>query len=77
MSAEADKGAAPLDRCPACGGPVNCGMAAGEATCWCTALPPALPVPTYADEARCYCSRCLQKLIAERAEAKARKKRCT
>jgi hypothetical protein len=56
--------------CPACGGPVDCGMANGEATCWCFALPPVLPVPVDAASARCYCSRCLQRSIAERTEEK-------
>jgi hypothetical protein len=60
----------PIDACPACGGPVACGVANGEATCWCFALPAAMPIPTYADEARCYCSRCLQEMIAEKAKAR-------
>jgi len=54
-----------VDRCPGCGGPVACGMANGEAKCWCFALPPALPVPADAENARCYCSRCLRKMIEE------------
>jgi hypothetical protein len=49
-------------------------MANGEAVCWCTALPAALPVPTCGDEARCYCSDCLQRSIAKLAQEKARKK---
>jgi hypothetical protein len=52
--------------CPACGGPVDCGMANREAACWCFALPPALPVPADAANARCYCSDCLRRMIAQR-----------
>jgi 4-oxalocrotonate tautomerase len=33
------------DRCPACGGPVGCGVADGDGTCWCFALPPVMPMP--------------------------------
>jgi hypothetical protein len=56
------------DTCPGCGGPVACGMANGQATCWCFALPPALPVPADAADARCYCSQCLQRMIEERSK---------
>ena len=48
--------------CPACGGTVECGMANGDAACWCSALPQVLPV-TDAGDARCYCQACLQALI--------------
>lgn len=53
----------PTNICPSCGAAFNCGMNAGEATCWCTAYPPLLAVP--ADEAvgRCYCPACLKKQI--------------
>ena len=34
-----------LHDCPKCGAPVACGMTNGEDTCWCLALPPALPMP--------------------------------
>ena len=57
-----------IDQCPACGGPVACGMANGEASCWCFALPPALPIPAGATDARCYCSDCLRRMIEERAK---------
>lgn len=55
------------DACPACGGPVACGVANGEQACWCFALPHMLPMPTGGVEARCYCSACLKALIDERA----------
>ncbi|NJO24081.1 MAG: cysteine-rich CWC family protein [Sphingomonadales bacterium] len=57
------------DGCPACGGPVGCGMAKGEPTCWCMELPHAMPMPSAASAARCYCRTCLQKLIDDRATA--------
>jgi hypothetical protein len=57
-----------VDECPACGGPVVCGMRNGEPTCWCFALPPALPFPADAANARCYCSICLRRMIEDRAK---------
>ena len=53
--------------CPACGKPAECGMAKGEPTCWCFELPPVMPMPPSATEARCYCRACLEKLVGERA----------
>jgi hypothetical protein len=50
--------------CPGCGGPVACGMTNGEAKCWCTELPPALPVPANDGGVLCYCRSCLEKLSA-------------
>jgi hypothetical protein len=58
--------------CPACGQPAECGMAKGEATCWCFELPRVVPMPAPASEARCYCSSCLQRMIDERAAGTAR-----
>jgi Cysteine-rich CWC len=57
------------ERCPACGGPVECGMTNGDEACWCLALPPALPMPPEGSESRCYCPKCLQRLIDERMAA--------
>ena len=31
--------------CPRCGAAFTCGMRAGEAECWCAALPAAFAVP--------------------------------
>ena len=57
-----------MDECPACGGSVECGMASGAATCWCFALPHAMPMPSSNVGTGCYCQTCLTKLIEERAE---------
>lgn len=53
--------------CPACGTSFTCGMAAGEASCWCASLPPLLAVPDARTEAACYCPACLTRLLAEQA----------
>ena len=58
-----------VDGCPSCGEPVVCGMSNGDDTCWCFALPPAMPMPPAANAVRCYCRTCLQKLIDERTAA--------
>jgi hypothetical protein len=59
--------------CPGCGTAFRCGMAAGDAECWCVKLPHVMPVPAAnatpsrdAAPASCYCPVCLQqKLIAD------------
>ncbi|KAB2920605.1 MAG: cysteine-rich CWC family protein [Hyphomicrobiaceae bacterium] len=56
--------------CPGCGAPAECGMAKGQATCWCVAFPHALQVPAQEAEARCYCRPCLERLIGERMAAR-------
>ncbi len=54
--------------CCRCGAAFSCAMvdpdpAAPDQPCWCTALPPALPVP--GDGATsCYCPICLRDVIA-------------
>jgi hypothetical protein len=54
--------------CPACGAPNACALAGAPATgsagCWCLELPPVMPMPLDASDARCYCRRCLESLIA-------------
>jgi len=56
--------------CPRCGAAFSCGMRAGEAECWCAALPAAFAVPAEGAGA-CYCPRCLAGLIeARRAESR-------
>ena len=57
------------DKCPACGGPVECGVSSGSETCWCFALPHALPMPPQESGVRCYCPRCLQRRIDDRTRA--------
>jgi cysteine-rich CWC protein len=44
----------PLTRCPLCGAQFECG--AGEAECWCAALPGLAPIPGR----DCLCRSCLE-----------------
>ncbi len=59
--------------CSRCGSQFGCAMADGlDAPCWCTALPPVVPVPRgEAGEidasASCWCPDCLRKHIAASA----------
>ncbi|WP_307156110.1 cysteine-rich CWC family protein [Duganella sp. Leaf126] len=57
-----------MSTCTRCGAIFSCAMAdpapaaAGPATpCWCTYLPPAVPVPTSADAVGCWCPACLER----------------
>jgi ribosomal protein L34E len=45
--------------CAACGVALHCGVAAGDAHCWCMDEPQRLPVPTDAATG-CLCQRCLR-----------------
>jgi hypothetical protein len=59
-----------MSACSRCGAPFTCAMAdGGAAPCWCTALPPALPLPlpltTDGEAAACWCPACLRQHIAE------------
>lgn len=51
-------------RCPLCGGPNDCGIAAGASTCWCFSTDvPAEVVARVPDEARdamCICRACAE-----------------
>ena len=58
--------------CPTCGSANGCGMAKGEATCWCFTLPHVLSVSQEDDRVRCYCRTCLERVIDERATHVAR-----
>jgi hypothetical protein len=51
------------NNCARCGTSFSCGMQAGEASCWCSVLPPVLPLPS--DGSGCYCPDCLNSMIAE------------
>ena len=57
-------------RCPSCGGDNRCGMARGEATCWCREV--AVPDAILRDIAAnfpghgCLCRSCLEKAEALR-----------
>ena len=53
--------------CPRCGTSFTCGMRAGEAECWCAALPAAFAVPAEGT-GECYCPRCLAELIEARRQ---------
>ncbi len=50
------------DRCPLCGGPNECGMAAGKSECWCfeaKIAPEVLArVPEEAKGKVCVCAKC-------------------
>ena len=50
------------DRCPICGGPNDCGMAAGKSECWCasvkTSAEPLEKVPEGAQGKVCVCRKC-------------------
>ncbi|HEY5800277.1 MAG TPA: cysteine-rich CWC family protein [Burkholderiaceae bacterium] len=60
-----------MSTCARCGAGFSCGMvdaAGSDAPCWCTALPPVLPVPSDAVQA-CYCPACLAAVIASQQPA--------
>jgi hypothetical protein len=40
--------------------------------CWCTAMPPAVPVPDAAADVTCWCPDCLKQHIAQKTENKAK-----
>ena len=44
-------------QCARCGAPFHCGAQAGDAGCWCQALPALPPLP---DLDGCLCPACLQ-----------------
>jgi hypothetical protein len=52
-----------MSACARCGATLSCAMLGEmDGPCWCTQLPPALPVPTEA--AGCLCRACLKMQIA-------------
>ncbi len=54
--------------CSRCGAVFGCAMADGSSEpCWCTTLPPVVPVPGV--EAGCWCPACLRAHIAQAAGA--------
>jgi hypothetical protein len=61
--------------CTRCGAEFGCAMADGGAgPCWCTTLPPLVPVPGAAAQAHtqdstpgCWCPACLRQHIAQQA----------
>jgi hypothetical protein len=61
-----------MSTCSRCGASFGCAMADGlDAPCWCTRLPPVVPVP--AGEAKqtpsCWCPACLEQHIAQQRQA--------
>jgi hypothetical protein len=62
-----------MSTCTRCGAPFGCAMAdGGTEPCWCTTLPPVVPVPTpvtrdAAQDAApgCWCPACLRQHIAQ------------
>ena len=55
--------------CTRCGTEFGCAMADGlDAPCWCTELPPVVPVPVPGAAAACWCPDCLRKHIASATE---------
>jgi hypothetical protein len=63
-----------MSTCKRCGATFNCAMADGNdgSPCWCTALPPAVPLPdtTAATDVTCWCPACLRLHIAEKSAQK-------
>jgi hypothetical protein len=53
-----------MSQCSRCGAELTCAMDDGGADpCWCTELPPVLPVPAADGTAGCWCRACLQREI--------------
>lgn len=53
--------------CSRCGAAFGCAMAdGGTEPCWCTTLPPVVPVPGV--DASCWCPACLRAHIAQAAD---------
>ncbi|WP_082439356.1 MULTISPECIES: cysteine-rich CWC family protein [unclassified Massilia] len=61
-----------MSTCIRCGAAFGCAMVdGGTEPCWCTALPPVVPVPSgaRAPAAGCWCPACLRQHIAQQAGA--------
>jgi len=65
-----------MSTCTRCGASFGCAMIDGsDAPCWCTTLPPVVPVPIPAPPGAqqpapgCWCPACLRQHIALQAEA--------
>ncbi|PQO95934.1 hypothetical protein C5614_17560 [Massilia phosphatilytica] len=58
-----------MSTCTRCGAEFGCAMADGTdggAPCWCTKLPPVVPLPSPGAAAGCWCPACLEQHIAQR-----------
>ncbi|MCB9456084.1 MAG: cysteine-rich CWC family protein [Anaerolineaceae bacterium] len=60
--------------CPRCGAQFTCGLALGEARCWCFDLPAQVHLSKKGMKEGCLCPKCLQavldEIIAEHGEQK-------
>jgi hypothetical protein len=53
-----------MSTCKRCGAEFGCAMVDGaEGACWCTEMPPVVPVPGV--DASCWCPACLKQHIAQ------------
>ncbi|GAB2859928.1 hypothetical protein GCM10027277_30580 [Pseudoduganella ginsengisoli] len=59
--------------CKRCGAEFHCAMADGNdgSPCWCTAMPPAFPVPSGDTDVTCWCPACLKLHIEQRQAQRA------
>jgi hypothetical protein len=54
-----------MSTCTRCGAAFGCAMAdGGDGPCWCTRLPPVVPLPGKDTQAGCWCPACLAQHIA-------------
>ncbi|MCB9450634.1 MAG: cysteine-rich CWC family protein [Anaerolineaceae bacterium] len=51
--------------CPRCGEPFTCGLAVGEAHCWCFDMPKKASIGKEQAQQGCICPKCLQALLDE------------
>lgn len=62
-----------MSTCKRCGATFHCAMADANGDgdpCWCTALPPAVPVPSADNtDVTCWCPACLKHHIEQRKAA--------
>jgi hypothetical protein len=57
-----------MSLCARCGATFGCAMAEGTGEpCWCTRLPPAVPVPPPGSATGCWCPACLERHLAQAA----------
>jgi len=58
-----------MSTCSQCGAEFGCAMVDGTdgAPCWCTKLPPVVPLPVPGAAGGCWCPACLAQHIAQQA----------
>ena len=59
----------PNQNCAQCGANFRCGIAAGEGTCWCFALPALITKQEAEASEGCLCPACLQEKLAVRQDS--------